>query len=152
MDQTYRIFTDGSAIGNPGPGGWGVVAIQGKERREMSGAQPWTTISEMELVAAVQALRSVEGRARIELYSDSEHLIYGMRAFVSRWQRQGWRNRRGTQLQHRELWTELIELNANLSIRWMWIKGHSGHRDQTRADELAYQAARYLYVQRKIAA
>ena len=67
MDQTYRIFTDGSAIGNPGPGGWGVVVIQGKERWEMSGAHPWTTISEMELVAAVQALRSVEGRARIEL-------------------------------------------------------------------------------------
>jgi ribonuclease HI len=82
VDQTYRVFTDGSAIGNPGPGGWGVVAIQGKERREMSGAHPWTTISEMELVAAVQALRSVEGRARIELHSDSEYLIYGMRAFV----------------------------------------------------------------------
>ncbi len=79
MDQTYRIFTDGSAIGNPGPGGWGVVVIQGKERWEISGAHPWTTISEMELVAAVQALRSVEGRGRLELYSDSEYLIYGMR-------------------------------------------------------------------------
>jgi len=96
VDQTYRIFTDGSAIGNPGPGGWGVVVIQGKERWEISGAHPWTTISEMELVAAVQALRSVEGRARVELYSDSEYLIYGMRAFVFRWQRHGWRNRRGT--------------------------------------------------------
>ena len=80
------------------------------------------------------------------------YLIYGMRVFVFQWQRQGWRNRRGTQLQHRELWTELIELNANLSIRWMWIKGHSGHRDQTRADELAYEAARSLRVQQKVAA
>jgi ribonuclease HI len=106
----------------------------------------------MELVAAVQALRSVEGRARIELYSDSEYLIYGMRAFVFRWQRQGWRNRRGTQLQHRELWAELIELNGNLSIRWMWIKGHNGHRDQGRADELAFQAARSLRMQQKLAA
>jgi ribonuclease HI len=92
----------------------------------MSGPHPWTTISEIELVAAVEALRSVEGRARIELYSDSECLIYGMRAFVSRWQRQGWRNRRGTQLQHRELWTELIDLNTTLPIRWKWIKGHNG--------------------------
>ena len=129
MDQTYRIFTDGSAIGNPGPGGWGVVVIQGKERWEMSGAHPWTTISEMELVAAVQALRSVEGRARIELHSDSEYLIYGMRAFVFRWQRHGWRNRRGTELQHRELWAELIQHNARLPIRWKWIKGHNGHPD-----------------------
>ena len=152
MDQTYRIFTDGSAIGNPGPGGWGVVVIQGKERWEISGAHPWTTISEMELVAAVQALRSVEGRARVELYSDSEYLIYGMRAFVCRWQRQGWRNRRGTQLQHRDLWTELVEMNASLPIRWKWIKGHSGHCDQSRADELAYQAARSLCVQQKLAA
>ena len=89
MDQTYRIFTDGSAIGNPGPGGWGVVVIRGKKRWEMSGAHPWTTISEMELVAAVRALRSVEGRAWIELHSDSQYLIYGMRASVFRWQRQG---------------------------------------------------------------
>ena len=152
MDQTYRIFTDGSAIGNPGPGGWGAVVIQGKERWELSGADPWTIISEMELVAAVHALRSLRGRARIELHSDSEYLIYGMRAFVFRWQRHGWRNRRGTQLQHRELWTELIELNTRLSIRWKWIKGHNGHRDQTRADELAYQAARSLWVQQKLAA
>jgi len=152
VDQTYRIFTDGSAISNPGPGGWGVVVIQGKKRWERSGAHPWTTISEMELVAAVQALRSVEGRARIELYSDSEYLIYEMRAFVSRWQRQGWRNRRGAQLQHSELWTELIELNTSLPIRWIWIKGHNGHRDQARADELAYEAARSLWVQQKVAA
>jgi ribonuclease HI len=152
VDQTYRIFTDGSAIGNPGPGGWGVVVVQGKHRWEMSGAYPWTTISEMELVAAVRALRSVDGRARIELHSDSEYLIYGMRAFVFRWQRQGWRNRRGTQLQHRELWAELIALNANLHIRWTWIKGHNGHRDQSRADALAHQAARAFWLRERAAA
>ena len=152
MDQPFRIFTDGSAIGNPGLGGWGVVVIQGKEHWEMSGAHPWTTISEMELVAAVQALRSVPGRARIELHSDSEYLIYGMRVFVFHWQRHGWRNRRGTQFQHRELWADLIELNKRLSIRWTWIKGHNGHRDQARADELAYEAARSLCVQQRVAA
>src|ERR1700683_2113046 len=152
VNQAYRIFTDGSAIGSPGPGGWGVVVIQGKKRWEMSGAHPWTTISEMELVAAVQALRPLEGRARTELHSDSEYLIYGMRAFVSRWQRQGWRNRRGAELQHRELWMELIELNTSLLIRWKWIKSHSGHREQSRADELAYEAARSLWVQHKVAA
>jgi ribonuclease HI len=152
MDKAIRIFTDGSAIRNPGPGGWGVVVIQGRERWEMSGAHPWTTISEMELVAAVQALRPLPAQARIELHSDSEYLIYGMRAYALRWQRHGWRNRRGTQLQHRELWTELIELNRSLLIRWKWIKGHSGHRDQSRADKLAYEAARSLSVQQKVAA
>ena len=131
MNQTYRIFTDGSAIGNPGPGGWGAVVMQGKARWEMSGAFPWTTISEMELVAAVEALRPLPDRARVELHSDSEYLIYGMRVFVFHWQRQGWRNRRGNQLQHRELWSELIGLNARLHIRWTWIKGHNGNREQT---------------------
>jgi ribonuclease HI len=155
VDQAYRIFTDGSPIGNPGPGGWGAVLIRGKHRWEMSGAHPWTTISEMELVAAVQALRPLPARARIELHSDSEYLIYGMRAYALRWQRHGWRNRRGTQLQHREWWSwwsELLELNTSVSIRWKWIKGHSGHRDQSRADELAYGAARSVWLQQKVAA
>jgi ribonuclease HI len=106
----------------------------------------------MELVAAVQALRSLPARARIELHSDSEYLIYGMRAYTLRWQRHGWRNRRGIQLRHRELWTELMELNTRLLIRWKWVKGHSGHRDQSRADELAYEASRSLCVQQKVVA
>jgi ribonuclease HI len=118
----------------------------------MSGAHPWTAISEMELLAAVQALRSLPGRARIELHSDSEYLIYGMRAFVFQWQRHGWRNRRGSELRHRELWAELIKLNSQLSIRWKWIKGHNGHPEQNRADTLAYQAARALWVREKAAA
>ena len=152
MNQSYRIFTDGSAIGNPGPGGWGAVLMQGKRRWEMSGAFPWTTISEMELVAAVEALRPLPDRASVELHSDSEYLIYGMRVFVFHWQRHGWRNRRGNQLQHRELWSELIALNAQLRVRWTWIKGHNGNREQIRADRLAYQAARSLWVQQKVAA
>lgn len=152
MDQTYRIFTDGSAIGNPGPGGWGAVLMHGNRYWEISGAYPWTTVSEMELVAAAQALGSLPERARVELHSDSEYLIYGMRAFVFNWQRQGWRNRRGAQLQHCELWVELLALDSRLRVRWMWLKGHSGHRDQTRADALAYQAARALWVGERVAA
>ena len=152
MYQTYRIFTDGSAIGNPGPGGWGVVLMQGPKRWELSGASPRTSVSEMELVAAVQALRPLPDRAQIELYSDSEYLIYGMRTFVLRWQRQGWRNRRGTRLQHRQLWAELIALNTRLRVRWLWLRGHNGHREQTRADALAYRAARRLWARQRPAA
>ncbi len=152
MYQTYRIFTDGSAIGNPGPGGWGVVLMQGPKRWELSGASPWTTVSEMELAAAIHALRTLPDRAQIELRSDSEYLIYGMRTFVLRWQRQGWRNRRGVRLQHRQLWAELLEQDARLRIRWIWLRGHNGHRDQVRADALAYRAARALWVRQKAAA
>ena len=123
MNQTYRVFTDGSAIGNPGPGGWGVVVLNGTRRREMSGGYPKTTVSEMELVAAMEALRSLPLGVRIDLHSDSQYLIYGMNCFISKWERDGWRNRRGGQIQHRQLWTELTQLNANRKVRWVWLKG-----------------------------
>jgi ribonuclease HI len=152
MDNVYRIFTDGSAIGNPGPGGWGAVGIQGKKRWEISGARPWTTIEEMELLAAVESLRPLSPGSVIELRSDSQYLIYGMQTFVFRWQSQGWRNRRGTELQHRDLWIELIRLNSRLEVRWRWIRGHHGHPIQSRADALAYQAARTLWLEQRVAA
>lgn len=152
MNQTYRVFTDGSAIGSPGPGGWGVVVMNGTRRREMSGGYPRTTVSEMELVAAIEALRSLPTGVRVDLHSDSQYLIYGMSRFISKWERDGWRNRRGCHIQHRQLWTELTLLNAQREVRWVWLKGHNGHRDQTRADSLAYQAARALWLRERAAA
>jgi ribonuclease HI len=118
----------------------------------MSGGYSRTTVSEMELVAAIEALHSLPLGARIDLHSDSQYLIYGMSSFISKWERDGWRNRRGSQIQHRQLWTELTLLNANREIRWVWLKGHNGHRDQTRADSLAYQAARTLWLRGRVAA
>ena len=118
----------------------------------MSGASPWTTISEMELLAAVEALRSIPAGSLVELRSDSELLIHGMRFRVFRWQRQRWRNSRGLDLQYQELWSELIHLNERLNIRWRWIRGHSGHPVQTRVDALAYRAARSVWEKENIAA
>lgn len=152
MNHGFRVFTDGSAIGNPGPGGWAVVATNGKQRWEMSGGCRRTTVSEMELVAAIEALRVLPPGVHIELHSDSQYLIYGITCFVSKWERGGWRNRRGGPIQHRQLWTELTSLNARHEVRWLWLKGHNGHRDQTRADALAYQAARALWLEEKVAA
>ena len=152
MTTIVRVFTDGSAIGNPGPGGWGAVVIAGKNHREMCGAYPRTNISEMELLAAVEALRSIPAGSRVELYSDSELLILGMRGFVFRWQGQGWRNRRGAAIQHRDLWLQLLRLNLELNIHWKWLRGHNGHPWQSRADALAYGAARSLTVPQRMAA
>ena len=152
MNQTYRVFTDGSAIGNPGPGGWGAVVLKGTWRREMSSGYPRTTVSEMELVAAIEALRSLPLGVRVDLHSDSQYLIYGMNSFISKWERDGWRNRRGCKIQHQQLWTELTLLDAKREVRWVWLKGHNGHRDQTRADSLAYQAARACWLRERAAA
>ena len=152
MNKTYFIFTDGSAIGNPGPAGWAAIVIHGTRRQEIAGSVPWSTVSEMELRAAVEALRLTPSGARVELRSDSELLIHGMRFRVFRWRRFGWRNSRGFELQHQELWRELLLLNADRTIRWLWAKGHSGHPIQSRADALAYQAARAATIQERIAA
>jgi ribonuclease HI len=142
MDNTFHVFTDGSVIGNPGPGGWAAVLMSGDKSWEMSGSSPWTTISEMELLAAVIALRSIPASTHVQLHSDSELLIRGMLFHIERWQSQGWRNSRGTPLQHQGLWRELLAMNERMNIHWQWIRGHSRHPFQTRADALAYQAAR----------
>ncbi|HEV2133216.1 MAG TPA: ribonuclease H [Terracidiphilus sp.] len=152
MNRSYRVFTDGSAIGNPGPGGWGAVMMAGTRHWEMSGGCARTTVAEMELVAAIEALRSLPPGVRVELHSDSQYLIYGISVFLSKWKRDGWRNRRGSEIRHRQLWTELTRLNAKHAVRWVWLKGHNGHRDQTRADALAYQAARAVWLREKAAA
>ena len=152
MNKQFFIFTDGSAIGNPGPAGWAAIVIQGTRRREIAGSVPLSTASEMELRAAVEALRLTPSSARIELRSDSELLIHGMRFLVFRWRRYGWRNSRGFELQHQQLWRELLLLNADRTIRWLWVKGHSGHPIQSRADAIAYQAARAVAAQERIAA
>jgi ribonuclease HI len=116
MTNIDRIFTDGSVIGNPGPGERGAVVIQGSKRREMSGVFPWVTISEMELLGAVEALRSIPCGSRVELHSDSEVLIHEMRGFVFQWRSQGWRNRHSLPLHHRDLWTQLIDSEVQLRI------------------------------------
>jgi ribonuclease HI len=106
----------------------------------------------MELLAAVEALRTLPAGSVVELRSDSELLIHGMRFRVFRWQRQGWHNSRGMELQHQQLWMELLRLNERMNIRWRWIRGHSGHPVQTRVDALAYRAARTEWYKPRIAA
>jgi ribonuclease HI len=147
-----KIFTDGSAIRNPGPGGWGVVILEGKKRRELSGSNPWTTISEMEVVAAVEALRSLHGTQRVLLHSDSRYLIDGMTHLVQRWQRFGWKNSRGAPIQNRESWTDLLALSHQHRIDCKWVQGHRGQPFQGRADVLAYRAARISSSMHRLAA
>ncbi len=149
MQHVIRVFTDGSAIGNPGPGGWAAVVLHDRQRYEMAGSEPWTTIQAMELFAAVRALSLLTAGSRVELRSDSEYLIKRMRTYVFRWLNQGWRNRQGRKLQDQDLWEQLLVLNQALSIDWQWVRGHNGHPEQTRADALAYRAARSIvYTQR----
>jgi ribonuclease HI len=152
MKNRILIITDGSAIGNPGPGGWAAIFACERRKWSISGAAAMTTASEMELTAAVEALRSVEMPSVINLRSDSEYLIRGMRHLVTRWAGQGWRNNRGTPLQNVAHWQELCRLATIHHIDWRWVRGHNGHPIQTQADELAYFRAREAWVRLRAAA
>jgi ribonuclease HI len=120
---------------------WAAIMMSDNKSWEMSGSSPWTTISEMELTAAVEALRSIPTGSSVQLFSDSELLIRGMLFHIRRWQAIEWRNSRGAPLQHQALWEELLARNEQLNIHWQWIRDHRGHPVQTRADALAYKSA-----------
>lgn len=141
MNEPIRIFTDGSAIGNPGPGGWAAIVIQGKSKRTIYGGNNHTCIAEMELTAAFEALTLVPGGTAITLHSGSDMLIQGMKHLTKKWISQGWRNRRGQPLKYQTLWTQLLDLDRNLRIRWCWIRGHNGHPIQQEADSIAFSQA-----------
>lgn len=118
------------------------MILHGKKRTELSGANRWTTISEMEVIAAVEALRSIPSGQQVRLHSDSRYLIDGMSYLAQRWRRYGWKNSRGAPIQHQALWVELMSLNSLHKVEWRWLQGHRGHWIQGRADQLAYLEAR----------
>ena len=152
MRQHTYIVTDGSAIGNPGRGGWAAILSSGRSQWHLFGAVRRTTASEMELTAAIEALKSLETGSRVTLCSDSEYLVHGMQHLADRWRRQGWLNSRGLPLRDEALWRMLLIQRARHTIRWRWIRGHNGHAVQTKADALAYSEARRQWAEMRMAA
>jgi ribonuclease HI len=135
------VYTDGACAGNPGPGGWGAIIIDGGVEREISGGEPSTTNQRMELRAAVEALRALDGRRSVDLHSDSAYLVNCFRdRWYERWQRNGWRNAQGKPVDNRDLWEALLALAAVHDVTWHKVAGHSGHPENERADQLARAA------------
>lgn len=131
------MYTDGACRGNPGPGGWGVVLIAGQNEREIYGGVADTTNNRMELVAAIRGLEALKRRCRVIVYTDSEYLRKGITEWLVQWQARGWRTAAKKAVKNEDLWRELAELSANHEIEWHWVKGHSGHPGNDRADLLA---------------
>jgi ribonuclease HI len=142
MMEELTIYTDGACSGNPGPGGWGTVIISKTERRELKGYDPATTNNRMELQAALEALRAVPPGSRIDLHTDSQYLRDGMTSWLPRWQRNGWLTAAKKPVKNEDLWRALIEAAAQHEVRWHWVKGHAGHPENERCDELANEAIR----------
>ena len=134
------IYSDGACSGNPGPGGWGAVLISGKHRKEISGGEVLTTNNRMELLAAISALDALKKRSAVALYTDSAYVKNGITGWVHGWKKNGWRTADKKPVKNVELWQALDALRNKHDVEWHWLKGHAGHPENERADELARQA------------
>ena len=139
-----RLYTDGSCLGNPGPGGWACLLWAGERHvKELTGTEPQTTNNRMELRAAIEGLNAIRHASDVEIFSDSEYLVRGMNELLARWEADGWRGSNGKAVQNQDLWTELRRAAArHARVAWIWVAGHSGLTEQERVDALAKQAAR----------
>jgi len=134
-----KAFTDGACSGNPGPGGWGVLLRMGKHEKELCGGERQTTNQQMELQAAVEALKALKQPCRITIYSDSKYVVQGMQEWIHNWKATGWRTAGKKPVSNLERWQQLDALATRHEVTWQWVKGHSGHPENERADELARQ-------------
>jgi ribonuclease HI len=134
---TVHAFTDGACSGNPGPGGWGVVLRWGDHERELHGGELQTTNNRMELMAAISALESLTRPSEVVLTTDSTYVKNGITTWVKNWKRRGWTTSSRQPVKNVDLWQRLDAAASRHDITWEWVKGHSGHPENDRADELA---------------
>ncbi|MEH6671964.1 ribonuclease HI [Halopseudomonas sp.] len=137
MSHTIEIFTDGACKGNPGPGGWGVLLRLGEHEKALHGGELMTTNNRMELMAAIMGLRALKKTARVMLTTDSEYVMKGIREWMPNWKKRGWKTASKQPVKNADLWMLLDDLVNQHEVEWRWVKGHSGHRENEIADELA---------------
>ena len=135
-----EIFCDGACSGNPGPGGYGAILRCNGHEKEISGGEGHTTNNRMELTAAMEALRQLTRPCRVSITTDSQYLVKGMTEWIAGWQRKGWRNSKKEPVLNRDLWEELVVLADRHTIEWHWVRGHDGHAENERCDQLAREA------------
>ncbi len=134
---TVEIYTDGACSGNPGPGGWGALLLYRDKEREICGGEPATTNNRMEVQAAIEALETLKRPSTVRLHTDSKYLRDGITQWIVRWKRNGWKTASKKPVKNVDLWQRLEEALERHEVSWHWVKGHSGHPENERADELA---------------
>jgi ribonuclease HI len=134
------IFTDGACSGNPGPGGWGAILRSGKHEKEISGGEAATTNNRMEIMAAVMALRSLKKPSQVTIHTDSRYVMDGATKWMKNWKANGWKTSDKKPVKNNDLWLALDEALALHEVKWRWVKGHSDHIENNRADALARAA------------
>ncbi|OOZ16373.1 ribonuclease HI [Solemya velum gill symbiont] len=137
MKTDVEIFTDGACKGNPGPGGWGALLRYGSEEKELYGGEAETTNNRMELTAVIRALEVLKRKVSVAVTTDSVYVRDGITKWIHNWKRNGWKTAQKKAVKNADLWKELDELAQQYEIEWHWVKGHAGHPENERADELA---------------
>ena len=141
-EECVEIYSDGACLGNPGPGGWGVVLRWRAVERELSGGEAETTNNRMELMAAIEGLAALKRAAHVRLYTDSTYVRDGITRWIHRWKLNGWKTADRKAVKNSDLWHRLDEALRRHRVEWHWVKGHSGHSENERADKLAREAAK----------
>lgn len=139
--KKIKAYTDGSCLGNPGPGGYGALLIYKGHHKELSQGYRRTTNNRMELLAAVEALASLNEPCEVELTTDSQYVRQGITQWIEGWKRKGWKTASKAPVKNIDLWQRLDALNNQHRVHWHWVKGHSGHPENERVDQLARAAA-----------
>jgi ribonuclease HI len=137
QNNAVELFTDGACSGNPGPGGWGVIIRWRDHEKELCGGAAETTNNRMELMAAIQGLEALKRGVTAVLYTDSKYLQDGITRWINRWKRNGWKTSAKKPVKNVDLWQRLDKAIERHRVEWRWVKGHSGHPENDRADELA---------------
>jgi ribonuclease HI len=140
VSATVEIFCDGACSGNPGPGGYGSILRAGKSEKELSGGEIMTTNNRMELTAAIVALEALKRPCAVTVTTDSQYLVKGMKEWLAGWIKKGWLNSKREAVLNRDLWERLHHLATVHDIEWQWVRGHDGHLENERCDELARAA------------
>ncbi|HDR16921.1 MAG TPA: ribonuclease HI [Desulfobacteraceae bacterium] len=138
--STVEIFTDGACKGNPGPGGYGAILKYGSKEKEISGCEKQTTNNRMEMMAAIAALKCLKRPCSVVLTTDSTYLVKGMTLWLPGWIRGNWINSQKEPVKNKDLWEQLIELSKHHKIQWKHVRGHRGHPENERCDQLARKA------------
>ena len=141
MSKTVEIYTDGACSGNPGPGGWGVVLRYGGHEKELFGGEANTTNNRMELMAAIMGLELLTRPCTVRLTTDSQYVRKGITEWLAGWKRNNWKTASKTPVKNVELWQRLEKAAETHQVQWCWVKGHSGHPENEKADELARRGA-----------
>ncbi|MAG65903.1 MULTISPECIES: ribonuclease HI [Pseudomonadaceae] len=149
MTQAIEIFTDGACKGNPGPGGWGVLLRLGEHEKRLYGGELDTTNNRMELLAAIRGLEALKRPASVILTTDSQYVMKGVREWMPNWKKRGWKTASKQPVKNVDLWQQLDALVSQHEVEWRWVRGHTGHRENELADELANLGVQYILSERK---